>query len=116
MVDGVKVDPEKLAAMKEWPSPTIVKSLRGLLGLIGYYRRFIKCYGSIAAPLTQLLKKNRFKWVEETEEAFLKLKYEVTQPLILVLPNFSLQFVIECDDSRGTVGAMLMQKNKPITS
>ena len=56
--EGVKVDPSKIKAIKEWRIPTSIKHLRGFLGLIGYYHKFFKNYGRIAAPLTTLLKKD----------------------------------------------------------
>lgn len=98
----------------KWPRPITLKPLNEVLGLRGYYRKFIKDYGAIAAPLTALLKKYVFSWNEKIKEAFEILKVFVTHPLTLSLPELSKTFTIECNASRFGIGAVLMQEGKPI--
>jgi len=70
----VAMETNKIQAVQEWPTPSNFKQLRGFLGLIEYYRKFIKHYATIASPLTDLLKKDAFQWSFQAAEAFSRLK------------------------------------------
>lgn len=96
-------------------TPSTIKSLRGFIGLISYYRKFIKGYGIIVALLIALLKKNAFHLTAEATKAFLHLKRVVTSPPVLRLPNFTKTFTIECDACGNGLGVVLMQEGQPIS-
>ena len=68
---GVQVDEEKVKAIQEWPTPTSLAQVRSFHGLAGFYRRFVKDFSTIAAPLTEVIKKNvGIPWSEAQDEAF----------------------------------------------
>lgn len=100
--------------MLEWPLPKNVKELRGFLGLTGYYRRFVRNYGIIAHPLTDLTKKDAFLWNHKPEDAFQRLKQVLTSVPVLQLSNFNQQFTVEYDASTNGVRAILLQHGHPL--
>lgn len=88
--DGVAMDSQKVMAIIDWATPRSVRAVRGFLGLAGYYRKFIRDFGVMVAPLTALLKKDGFLWSEEADRAFLQLKTTLTTAPVLQLPDFTL--------------------------
>ena len=110
-VDGVVIDPSMISDVQ--PVPQDLKQLRSFLGLAGYYRKFVHGFGTIAAPLTALLKEG-FIWSDAAAAAFAALKKAVTIAPVLALPDFSLPFIVECDASTHGFGAVLLQEQHPI--
>ena len=106
--EGVKVDPNKIKAIKEWRIPTTLRHLQGFLGLTGYYRKFVKNYGRITTPLMTLLQKDAFSWTPEATKAFEDLKQVMCIARVLATPNFKKTFIVECDASGNGIGAVLM--------
>ena len=87
-----KVSPvnAKIEAIVEFPAPTSRKEVMRFLGMLGYYRKFCKNFSTVAAPMTQLLKKDQcFVWTRECQDAFNKIKSLLISAPVLVAPNFS---------------------------
>lgn len=82
--------------------------------MAGYYRKFIQDYGFIVAPLTQLLKKKGFIWTDTATNTFISLKKTLSESPVLALPDFTKEFVVECDASGSGIGAVLQQEGHPI--
>jgi hypothetical protein len=103
------MDPDKVQAVADWPQRRSAHAFWGFLGLVGYYRKFIKDFGAIAAPLTALLKKDGFAWTKAAGAAFTALKTTITTAPVLTLPDFTQPFIVECDASTHGFGAILLQ-------
>jgi hypothetical protein len=86
----------------------------GSSALAGYYRRFIQDFGTIAAPLTHLLKKDGFQWTEAATTTFTALKSALSAAPVLHLPDFSKEFMVDCDASGSGFGAVLHQGAGPL--
>ncbi len=111
--EGVRMDERKVRAVTEWPQPSTIKELQRFLGFANFYRRFIRNYSIVSAPLTSLLKgkPSKLKWTEEAKTAFTTLKEKFTTAPILKHPEPSLPFVVEDDASDCGIGAVLSQRH-----
>jgi len=108
--DGLKTDPDKVAAVKNWCTPHDIHSLRQFLGFMNYYRSFLANYNEVAEPLLALTRKSvRYSWTETCEEAFNKLKQLLLDAPTLAYPVPDAQFILDTDASGTQIGAVLSQ-------
>ena len=109
------MDPNKIEVITEWPRPTTVTEVRSFLGLAGYYRRFVKDFSKITAPLTKLTQKNvKFIWTDRYEEYFQLLKDLLTSAPVLTLPSGDEGYTEYSNASRVGLACVLMQHGKVI--
>jgi len=110
------MDPERLKAIREWTSPRSIFDVRIFHGLASFYRKFIRNFSGICAPIMETTKKNHksFSWTDEAEKSFRLLKEKITEQPILVLPDFKKIFQVRCDESGVAINAILIQYNNTI--
>jgi len=109
---GISPIDAKVEVISNWLAPKNVKQLQSFLGAIGYYRKFIHNYSSIAKPLYKLLKKGiSFEWTSAQEESFQSLKDKLLSAPILQIPDFDKPFLIRTDASYAGIGGVLLQKD-----
>jgi transposase InsO family protein len=113
--DGISMDPDKLKAIQDWPPPRNVTQLQSFLGLANYYRRFVRNYSRVAAPLTALCtpKITDWPWKEEHEAAFQALKSALITAPVIHPPDLTQPFTVTTDASKFAVGAVLSQGKHP---
>lgn len=109
--NGIKVNPKKVEILRTWPKPDSITDLRSFLGLLQFFRRFIPKFAKVAAPLTDLTKKESglHKWNECCDDTFARLKTAITEAPILVSPDWEKPFRGHVDASQTAVGGTLTQ-------
>ncbi|CAC5388074.1 unnamed protein product [Mytilus coruscus] len=107
---GIQPPPERLQAIKDYPSPKSVKELRRVVGLLNWFRKYIPNFSSEIEPMTKLLRKNmKFRWSAEQENAFQKLKKLLLNSPVLAFPNYNIPFHLAVDTSSKGIGYVLYQ-------
>jgi hypothetical protein len=108
--EGISVDPEKVKAIMEWPVPKNDHEVRSFMGLVGYYRIFVKGFSKIVKPITTLQRKGvSYEWIEECDNAFIDLNRLLTSAPILGVSDMEKDFIVYIDALKKGLGAMLMQ-------
>jgi hypothetical protein len=112
----LKMDPDKVEVIKNWPSLKNTFEVRSFHGLASFYRKFIRNFSGISAPMMDIVNKRHksFHWIEEAEKSFNLLKRKVTEQPILVLPDFQRTFQVKYDASGFAIGVVLSQEDRPI--
>jgi len=108
---GVEMQKEKIEEVLSWPAPRNIKKVQKFLGLANYYRRFIKNFARIAAPLYMLVRKEqKWKWEKEQKKAFERLKAVFTTEPVLAIPDIDREMRVEADASDYTTRGVLSIK------
>jgi hypothetical protein len=109
----IAMDPDKVAAVREWPAPTNVRDVRAFLGFVNFYRRFIQGYSRIAIPLTNLTRKDlEFHWGTPEQKAFQELKDAILREPILATADPTRPYEVETDASDWALGGQLGQRDQ----
>ena len=108
---GIHPNPEKVQAVQDFPTPSSLLDVRAFVGMASYYRRYVRNFADIAAPLHELTTKGgrEFCWTPAAQQAFHALKTHFSTSPILALPNFMIPFTVYTDASDSGLGAVLSQ-------
>lgn len=110
--NSITIDPSRTESIRNFGTPRNAKDISSFIGMCSYFSKYIKDYAKLAAPLNDLRKKrNKFKWNEECNDSFIKLKSIISNPPVLAIPNFQKPFYLFTDASEVSAGSVIMQCN-----
>ena len=108
--NGIKPDPKKIKAIKNWPVPQNVTELQSFLGSVNYLSHFIAGLSQLCKPLQALIKKNgEYIWTAVHEKAFQDLKDMVSEDCLIQFYNPHKPLFLECDASKQGIGCVMLQ-------
>ena len=114
-VEGIRVEPTKIEAIVNWKPPQNVTDVRSFLGLVGFFRRFIKEFFVIASTLTKILRKwVKFEWDDKCQSIFEQLKKILVEAPVLTQPTPVREYAMYSNASRICLGCVLMQDGKVV--
>ena len=114
MEEGVKLNPNKIQAVRDFKRPSNPTDVKSFLGLAGYYRKFVKNFSIRAKPIIELTKETfPFQWTFECKKAFQDLKDCLCSSPVLRYPDYTKEFVLTTDASNVGLGAILSQNDHP---
>ncbi len=111
----MRLDPRKIESIKEWQNLSLAKGVRSFLGLVNFYKKFIKDFFALAKPFNNLLKKEgSFEWKDKQQSAFNLVKGKLLSTSVLRFPNCVKPFEMHTNTSGFVVGEVLMEEGHPI--
>ena len=114
--EGLKMDPEKVQEIWNWPIPRNIFEVRSFHGLASFYKKLVRGFSQICAPIIETIKETNqpFKWTKAENKNFKLLKMKIIEKPVLALPDFEKVFQVETDASGVAIGAVLSQEQIPI--
>ena len=112
---GIRPDTKKVEAIKALAAPKTRRQLRSFIGMVNFYRDVWKQRSHLLAPMTKLMSpKIPFKWTDVEQKAFEEIKNHITAESLLIYPDFNIPFDVYTDASDRQLGAVILQKGKPV--
>ena len=111
---GISANPEKVRVIREWPKPKSITKTHSFHGLAFFFKRFIRRFSTIMAPIAKCLKNKEFQWSNAASQAFKEIEVKMIEAPILRYPDFTKVFEVACDALGVGIGGVFSQEGHPI--